>query len=100
MQRVLEFILGLDSAVVEVPKKFYVAYKISQNIICMEVHRSKLLLFLKLDPGTVRPLPPNARDVTEIGHFGTGDLELRIGSMQELESAKPLIERAYRHVGA
>ena len=31
-----EFISGLDSAIEEVPKKLYVAYKASQNIVCVE----------------------------------------------------------------
>ena len=32
-----DFIMNLDGAMEEVPKKFYVAYKISQNIVCMEL---------------------------------------------------------------
>jgi predicted transport protein len=97
---VQEYVLGLDPAIEEAPKKLYVAYKISQNIVCMEVRRSELVLFLKLDPKQVGPLPPNARDVSHLGHFGTGDLELRIGSANQLEAAKPLIERAYRRIGS
>ena len=31
-QSIKDFILGLDPAIEEVPKKFYIAYKISQNI--------------------------------------------------------------------
>ncbi|WP_417315906.1 DUF5655 domain-containing protein [Cycloclasticus pugetii] len=29
-----EYVLGLDEAIEEVPKKYYVAYKVSQNIVC------------------------------------------------------------------
>jgi predicted transport protein len=36
-----------------------------------------------------------ARDVREVGHFGTGDLEVRLDSIDDLERAKPLIERSY-----
>jgi predicted transport protein len=35
------------------------------------------------------------RDVREIGHRGTGDLEVRLASTDDLERAKPLIERSY-----
>ncbi len=42
---------------------------------------------------TSRMISP--RDVCEIGHFGTGDLELRIDSVEDLERAKPLIEKSY-----
>lgn len=31
----------------------------------------------------------------EIGHFGTGDLEIRIDSLEDLERAKLLIEKSY-----
>jgi predicted transport protein len=38
-------------------------------------------------------------DVSKIGHFGTGDSEVTIHSAADFETAKPLIEKAYRRVG-
>jgi len=35
------------------------------------------------------------RDVRSIGHFGTGDLEIRIKSAEDLEKAKPLLIKSY-----
>lgn len=35
------------------------------------------------------------RDVREIGHFGTGDLEIRIRNDADLERALPLVLRSY-----
>jgi predicted transport protein len=75
----------------EVPKKFYVAYKISQNIVCMEVKPQKVILYLKLNPKELKSLPKNARDVSEIGHYGTGDLELTVNSGESIEIAKEYI---------
>ena len=94
-----EFMLGLDPSMEESPKKFYVAYKISQNIVCMEVQQKRLLLYLKLDPNTLDELPKFARDVREIGHYGTGDLELSVNNESDLDSAKKLCELAYQRVG-
>jgi predicted transport protein len=34
--------------------------------------------------------------VTKIGHFGTGYLEVAIGSTQDLERAQPLIQMSYQ----
>lgn len=96
---VQEYIVNLDSAVEEVPKKYYIAYKISQNIVCIEVQRQRLLLYLKLDPKQFDALPSNARDVTDIGHYGTGNLELSVSSEKDVEAAKPYIEMAYQYVG-
>lgn len=94
-----EFIMNLDSAMEEVPKKLYVAYKISQNIVCMEVKTQKVILYLKLKPKELKGLPKNARDVSEIGHYGTGDLELTVNSAEGFEVAKEYITLAYRKVG-
>lgn len=91
--------MSLDPAFEEVPKKHYVAYKISQNIVCMEVQHRRLLLYLKLDPRDVSPLPANGRDVSEVGHYGTGDLELAISTDQDVELVKQFIELAYQRVG-
>ncbi len=98
-QSVQEFIMGLDQSFLEVPKKLYVAYKISQNIVCMEVRKSDILLYLKINPKTVSPLPPIARDVSEIGHYGTGDLELTLEKIEDLEVAKTIIAQAYSGIG-
>jgi predicted transport protein len=98
-QKIREFIAGLDAAIEESPKKFYIAYKTSQNIVCMEVQRQQILLYLKLDPKTLTNTPPTFRDVTNIGHYGTGDAEITIRSEAHLVAAKALIEMAYRHVG-
>jgi predicted transport protein len=92
-------IAGLDAAIEEAPKKLYVAYKTSQNIVCMEIQKQQILLYLKLDPRKIPNLPQNGRDVTDIGHFGTGDFELTVKSDEDFEIAKPFIELAYRHVG-
>jgi predicted transport protein len=97
-QAVQEYVMGLDPAIEETPKKQYVAYKISQNIACVEFQSQRLILFLKLNPKEVN-LPGIARDVTEIGHYGTGDLEITLRSWEDLEAAKPFIEMAYRKVG-
>jgi predicted transport protein len=94
-----EFVIGLDPAIEEAPKKFYVAYKMSENIVCMEVHHKKITLFLKLDPKDAAGPPGLSRDVSNIGHFGTGDLEVTLKSLADLEAAKPFIEMAYRRVG-
>ncbi|MEZ6128417.1 MAG: DUF5655 domain-containing protein [Planctomycetaceae bacterium] len=96
---VREVMMGLDPAMEEAPKKFYVAYKISQNIVCMEIQKQRLLLYVKLDPSSITPMPEFARDVREIGHYGTGNLELSIRCADDLEAAKPFIVQAYQNVG-
>lgn len=75
----------------------YFAFRRIKNFACVEVHPKsrKLLLFVKVDPSTVQLQPGFTRDVRNIGHFGTGDLEITIDSPDDLELAKPLIEKSY-----
>ena len=94
-----DYIMNLDSAMEEVPKKLYVAYKISQNIVCMEVKLQKVVLYLKLDPKEIANPPSIARDVSSIGHFGTGDFEITVTSPANLPVAKEFIDIAYQRIG-
>ncbi len=91
--------MGLDPAMEEVPKKQYVAYKISQNIVCMELQSQRILLFLKLNPKDIANPPKISRDMTGKGHYGTGDFEIAVKVMDDFIVAKPFIEMAYHKVG-
>ena len=95
-----QFLLRLDPAIEEVPKKFYIAYKISQNLVCMQIHKTRVLLYVKLDPKKISNAPEKlARDMTNIGHYGTGDLELSVSSQNDLDFIKPILEEAYQRIG-
>lgn len=94
-----EFILELDTTIEQAPKKFYIAYKTSQNIACVEVQQRSVRLFLKLKPVEINNPPAFYRDVTNIGHYGTGDAEFTISTKKDFETVKPLIEQAYRKLG-
>ena len=51
---------------------------------------------MKLDPDTVDLEDGFTRDMRNIGHYGTGDLEVSIKTTDDLQKAKPLIDRAYK----
>ena len=94
-----EFILGLDESIEEVPKKFYVAYKVSQNVVCMEVKNRQIKLFLKLKPTDIPEKTAGYRDVSRIGHYGTGNVEFTVSNEEEFEPVKAFITLAYNRVG-
>ena len=93
------FILDLEDTIEEVPKKLYVAYKVTQNFVCMEIHKNEILLYLKINPEELEIIPKYGRDVRNIGHFGTGDFELRIKNIEELEGSKEFIKKAFKNIG-
>lgn len=96
---VRDYIISLDSSIEETPKKHYIAYKTSQNFVCLQTYKKKLTLYLKLNPDEINPIPKQARDVRNIGHFGTGDFELTIKDLTDFEETKQLINEAYKNIG-
>lgn len=87
--------LGDDVQVKEL--KFYYAFKKIKNIACLEIYPTArtVVAYLKLDPDTVELESGFTRDVRKIGHFGTGDLEVVMRSIADVERAQSLFERAY-----
>ena len=75
--------------------KLYLAYKKVQNVFCVEIYNRQIILRMKLDPDTVELEAGFTRDMRNTGHYGTGDLEVSIKNDEDLQKAKPLIERAY-----
>lgn len=52
-------------------------------------------LYLKLKPEQVI-ISDIVRDVTNLGHWGTGDIEVVVHNQADLAKAKLLIEQAYQ----
>jgi predicted transport protein len=92
------YLLSLDDDVTKATTQFYYAFRRIKNFACVEVRpqAKKLLVYLKTDPNSITLEPGFTRDVTKIGHFGTGNLEVTIGSAHDFERAQPLIQMSYQ----
>lgn len=91
-----DYTMSLGDDVQRKELRLYLAFKRLKNFATVVIHKKNCLqLYLHLDPGPVVTLVPKARDVTSIGHWGTGNLEVTISTPAELEAAKPLISAAY-----
>jgi predicted transport protein len=91
------FIQSLGDDVQTKVTKFYIAFRRLRNFASVEVHAQshELLVFVKVNPDDVELEEGFTRDVRTIGHFGTGDLEIRIRDHEALERARPLLEQSY-----
>lgn len=94
-QDLANYILSLGDDICETHLKLYAAFKKIRNIVTVVVPKKKLVLNLPLDVSTMTFEKGFSRDVTNIGHWGCGAVELHIQSSADLEKAKPLIDRAY-----
>lgn len=94
-QDLANYILSLGDDINESHLKLYVAFKKIKNVVTVVSHKKKLVINLPLDVSTVTFEEGFSRDVTNLGHWGCGAVELHLQSKQDLEKAKPLIDRAY-----
>lgn len=79
--------------------RLYTAFKTLRNFATVVLQRSRLLVYLHLDATIYVPQIqqhiPATRDVSAIGHWGTGDIEAPISSMAELGALEPYLRLAY-----
>jgi len=89
------YVLALGDDVTENQLKLYTAFKKMKNIICVEVYQKQILLHMRLNPGEIELEDGFTRDMRNVGHFGTGDLQIIIKSPEDFKRAEPLIDKAY-----
>jgi predicted transport protein len=90
-----DYILSLGDDVQRKDLKLYIAFKRLRNFATVEIRRDKLMVFLRLDPDAISLTPGFTRDVRNIGHWGTGDVEMTIKDHKDFERAKALLLLAY-----
>jgi predicted transport protein len=88
-------LLALGDDVDEKQLKLYIAFRRIKNFACIVFQKKSLMVYVKLNPDTVRLEDHFTRDVRQIGHWATGDLEITITDKESLAKAQPLLVRAY-----
>ena len=88
---------ALGDDITTTTRQDYFAYRRIKNFACVEVHpqAKSLLVYLKVNPETVDLVDGFSRDVRSIGHFGTGDLEIRISNSADLANTLPFLQQSY-----
>jgi len=74
----------------------YVKYGCGKNIFCcVHVYNTGLRVWLKLRFSDLESPPNFVRDVSSIGHWGVGNVELTINSIERFQRAKVLIQKSF-----
>ncbi len=79
------------------PQKHYIAFRRNRNFASVQIYNKKRVVrvYLNLDPDNIAVKGLDTRDVRQIGHFGTGDLEITLKSKKDLSQARDLMEQSY-----
>jgi predicted transport protein len=74
-------------------------YEYGKRCFCsVHVLQGGLRIWLQLKYGHIENPPAFARDVAHVGHWGAGDVELRITNRTDLDEATELIRRSFESV--
>ena len=88
-------VLALDPCVVEEIVKSYIAYKAETNFLDVVAQAKRLRLSLNMKFHELHDEKKIARDMTNIGHYGNGDVEIAISAVEELPYVMGLVRQAY-----
>ncbi|MBU3681100.1 MAG: DUF262 domain-containing protein [Flavobacterium sp.] len=88
-------ILNIDSSVKEEYKNRYIAFKSSTNFVDIVPQKVRLRLSLNIDyPDMIDP-KGLCKDVSGLGRWGNGDVEVGISNINELDDVMELIQQAF-----
>lgn len=75
-------------------KKLYIAHKLKTNFVDVVPQKSGLRLAVNLDFDEVYDPEGICRDVTDLGRWGNGDVEIRFETLEKLDAVMEIIKQA------
>jgi len=88
-------ILALDPVVGEEILKYYIAYKAETNFVDIVPQAKRLVLALNMEFGEVYDPRGICKDVTGLGHWGNGSVEVHVYDLDELPYVIGLARQAF-----
>jgi uncharacterized protein with ParB-like and HNH nuclease domain/predicted transport protein len=88
-------ILNIDSSVKEECKKSYIAFKSITNFVDIVPQKARLRLSLNVEFHQIIDPKGVCKDVSNLGRWGNGDVEVGLSNMEELDYVMGLIQQAF-----
>ncbi|WP_442938348.1 DUF5655 domain-containing protein [Nostoc sp.] len=85
----------MDASVREEFKKLYIAYKSTTNFVDILPQKSGLRLYLNLEFKKINDPKGLCKDVTNVGRWGNGNIEVKFSSLDQLEDVMFLVNQAF-----
>jgi predicted transport protein len=90
------FAFNSDEDIIEKPNKIYVSYKHGKNFCEVQIQANRLKIWLDIPYAELDDPKKLSRDVSKIGHHGTGVVETNLSDLSELDAVMNLIEQSYK----
>ena len=88
-------VLALDACVTESFMKLYVAYKAETNFVDVVPQAQRLRLSINMTFAEINDPKGLCKDVTALGRWGNGDVEVGLKSLDELPYVMGLVRQSY-----
>jgi len=85
----------MHSSVREEVKKLYIAYKTTTNFVDIVPQKHRLRLSLNMSFGEIDDPQGICKDVSEVGRWGNGDVEIALSSYDQIEYVMSLIWQSF-----
>jgi uncharacterized protein with ParB-like and HNH nuclease domain/predicted transport protein len=93
-ERFRKEVLSLDSEISEEYLKLYIAYKLETNVVDVVPQKNKLKLYINIKFNELNDPKELCRDVSQINHWGNGDVEVILESEEEIGYVIGLVRQA------
>lgn len=77
-------------------KKLYIAYKLDTNFVDIVIQKQRLRISVNMKFSEVYDPNGICRDITGLGRWGNGDVELFFEHTSDVDQVMEIIEQAYR----
>ncbi|MDR1138764.1 MAG: DUF1524 domain-containing protein [Clostridiales bacterium] len=91
-------VMGLDNtSVYRVFNKLYISYKYDTSFVDVVIQKGGLRLAINMKFFDVVDPKGICKDITNIGRWGTGDVEVKLNNRDELDDVMAIVEQSYRN---
>ncbi|WP_209320249.1 DUF5655 domain-containing protein [Anaerococcus jeddahensis] len=87
--------MNLSPAVKKEYKKFYVAYKLDTNFVDIIFQKQRLRISINMKFPDIIDHNGICRDITGIGRWGNGDVELFMEHKDELDQVMEIVKQSF-----
>jgi predicted transport protein len=89
-------VLSIGNDIKIKPTKYYMTFISKSDFTDVEFHKRELKVFFNLKKGELNDPKGLTRDISQIGHWGNGDYELKMSNDEYLDYIISLVRQSYK----
>lgn len=87
-------VLNLADDIQVIVNKQYIAFRKGVNILCVVIQKKQIRMWIGVKAGMLDDAKGISKDVSNVGHWGTGDYEVAVTDDKDLEYIMSLVKQA------